>query len=124
MLNKMTANILKRNIREKGINIDFYEYKKNNFGEINYQIEPELIAEIKGIFHEASEPYNTIVKNDKGRVETDKIPMILTNYNDCKKLKVGDFCTINGTKFNIISFFDVDLSNMFCEISLEVVFDV
>lgn len=122
MLNSNTINIIKRALRVQGIDINFQRKSENAYGEIDVDSEYTNVGTIKGIFHESNDFFNVVITADKGRTETKKRPAILTLYENKDILKINDICIINGTKYQIISIYDVDLSNNFIDISLELIF--
>lgn len=123
MLNQNSINILKRILRTNGIDINFKRKRENLYGEIDVNAEYINIASIRGIFHEGHDFFNVVITSDAGRTETKKRPAILTLFENKDDLKINDICIINGTKYRITSIYDVDLSNYFVDISLELVFD-
>lgn len=123
MLNKNAINILKRNLNKNGIEISFKRKSENAYGEIDVNSAYTTVATIKGIFHEGNSFFNTVITADKGRTESKKSPAILTEYENISALKINDVCDINGTQYKIISFYDVDLSNKFIDISMELIFN-
>lgn len=123
MLNKNTVNIINKDIQRNGIKINFYRQQQNDYGEIDVNADLVFVSEIMGIFHEGNNFYNTVQKRDGSRTELNKTPAVLTYYNNLQTLKINDICEINGTKYRIISFYDIDLSNKFIDISMELIFD-
>lgn len=123
MLNSNTINILKRILRTNGIDVDFKRKRENAYGEIDVNAEYINITTIRGIFHEGYDFFNMVITSDAGRTETKKRPAILTIFENKDDLKINDICIINGTKYRIISIYDVDLANHFIDISLELIFD-
>ena len=123
MLNKNAINIINKNIQRNGIQISFYRKQENPYGEIDLDAAFSLAAKINGIFHEGNSFFNTVRTVDGSRTETKKSPAILTYYENLELLKINDVCDINGTKYKIISFYDVDLSNKFIDISMELIFN-
>lgn len=122
MLNKNAINIINKNIQRNGIEISFYRKEENLYGEIDVNTDFSLITEIKGIFHEGDSFFNTVQTTDGSRTETKKAPAVLTYYENLETLKINDVCNISGTKYRIISFQDVDVSNKFIDISMELIF--
>lgn len=123
MLNKNAINIINKNIQRNGIKISFYRKEENPYGEIDVNTDFSLIAEILGIFHEGNNFFNTVSTADGSRTETKKMPAVLTYYENLEILKINDVCNINGTKYRIISFQDVDLTNKFIDVSMELIFN-
>lgn len=122
MLNKNTINILNKNLQKQGIDISFYRRVKNAYNEIDVNSSFLFVGKIKGLFHESENFYNYVNKGDKGQSEDKKVPAILTTYSSKDILSIDDVCDINGTKYKITSFYDIDLSNNFIDISLELIF--
>ena len=123
MLNKNTINIINKDIQRNGIKINFYRQQQNDYGEIDVDADLVFVSEITGIFHEGNNFYNTVQKRDGSRTELNKTPAVFTYYNNLQTLKINDICEINGTKYRIISFYDIDLSNKFIDISMELIFN-
>lgn len=118
--NNFEAYKIKREITRSGIN---YELKRDVLNKAN---EPtgvtEKVGELKGLYHEQSASVR-IVTGDTTQVRTKKIPMILCLYDDVAllKLKVKDFVTINGKRFNVTGVTNIQEWSIISDISLEVI---
>lgn len=117
---KFEAYKLKRELLRSGIVFKFKRNSKNEFGEDNK--EPEIIGEIKGLYHEQNSNIQTIA-GDTTRSRTEKIPMILCLHEDAVKIgvKVDDYIEFNDKVFKVSGVVNVQEWNVISDISLEVI---
>lgn len=117
---KFEAYKLKRELLRSGIVFKFKRNSKNEFGEDNK--EPEIIGEIKGLYHEQNSNIQTIA-GDTTRSRTEKIPMILCLHEDAVKIgvKVDDYIEFNDKVFKVSGVVNIQEWNVISDISLEVI---
>ncbi len=106
---------VQRAINTYGISFDFERDGVNEFGEPNGVTE---IINIKGIYHEDFS-YITKTIAENATTEGKYQPMILTLWQDAKKLNTSDRLTFNGAKYTIGNIKDITESKLIAAISLE-----
>lgn len=106
---------VQRAINTHGKSFDFERDGVNDFGEPNGTTE---IIQIKGIYHEAFS-YITKAIAENATTEGKYQPMILTLWEDAKKLNTKDRLTFNGANYTIGNIKDITESKLIAAISLE-----
>lgn len=115
---------LKRELKRSGITVEFQRPGKNEYGEPDMSLGPNLVGELKCLYHEQSS--NIILTGtDASVIRTEKIPMLLCEYEEAKKLdlKVGDLVGINGKKLRYTGMVNIQEWDLIADISLEVIDD-
>lgn len=116
---KFEAAKLKRAIATMGVPYDFYRDKKDEYGE---GTTPELIASVKGIYHET---YNFaqnvfIITADSASVHPKNASYILVEWAQAKDIAQKDYLFVDGVKYEVTLVRDAANWNIFAEIFLEV----
>lgn len=106
---------VQRAINTYGKNFDFERDGVNDFGEPNGITE---VIKIKGVYHE-SFSYITKAITENATVEGKYQPMILTLWEDAKKLNTNDKLAFNGANFTIGNIKDIAESKLVAAIFLE-----
>lgn len=109
-------NKIKRQLDCNGIEYSFKRNKKDKFNQLTDEV--VNVKELKGIYHE-SNSYITREVSEAAITQSKKKPMILTLLENVEGLELDDFVEINGKKYKINGFLDIQNYNVVCDISLE-----
>lgn len=114
-------NKIKRHIDWNGQEFTFSRYKKNEFGELNEEVDKEFL--LKGLFHDGG-GYGGMLniemyERDGGRTFTRFKPMILCLHEDGQYIETDDVVQISGDVFRVVEKSDVKSLGVAYEISLE-----
>lgn len=109
---------VKREIERYGSLYTCFRTKTDKYGEPLE--ESEQVAEFKGLYH-AEKSYSTRKINDGTNTRTKGQPMLLCLFDDAEKINNGDYFIINGKKFIVSDKNNMFESNIFINLSLELV---
>lgn len=114
---------IERLILKRGEKYKFTRYKKNEFNEVNTEIETTF--EILGVFHISNKAnigsYVQVFNEDATRREARKQYSIITTYDNFIKneTKIDDVVEIAGKKYKVMAHYDIESLHYGVEISLE-----
>lgn len=122
----MTVNLkferykLDRELKRSGESVEFLRSGVNEYGESSD--DEQVLGDIRCLYHEQN-GYVQLSTGETTQTRSKKIPMMLCLYDSCKELgiKLGDFCFVDGRKYNVTGVTDIQNWNIIADISLELV---
>ena len=110
-------NKVQKEISHRGSTYLFKRYSKDDYGQTLDEI---ISVSIQCIFHQSS-GFKALTVADSTKVETKPQPMIMCLKEDADKLAKEDVVEINGNKYAIVGFNDIQNYGVVNDISLEIV---
>lgn len=114
---------LNRELEHSGIDVEFYRYGTNEYGEPTTDSELSLVGSLRCIYHEVSNYRSTRlerVANESMVVRRTKDPLLLARYEDVEALgiAIGDVVRLSEG-FKVLGWINVQEWGIYAEISLE-----
>jgi hypothetical protein len=127
---------LEREIKRQGIPFKYYRVPKNQFGEPDFDADPEFLKEITGMYHEFTAHMTDTVVVLTGTIDattrTKKSPQSLCRYDDIlfqnksgeqDHIQIGDIVEYNHRIMQVSGLQNIMEWNMIVDVSFEEVDD-
>lgn len=114
---------LNRELEHSGIDVEFYRYGTNEYGEPTTDSELSLVGSLRCIYHEVSNYRSTRlerVANESMVIRKTKDPLLLARCEDVEALgiAIGDVVRLSEG-FKVLGWINVQEWGIYAEISLE-----